>query len=169
MYFMEMCGAGINIFVNMVALKMDIKKTGIHILLWTGLYLFWVLVFRNRSFAFSRAATIEFCYLFFIAANFYFNVLFNIPVFLYRQRYLVFGLLLMAGIVVGALLRVPVATYLNQHYFMPGKQQPGFNELFLKSFVNKHIDTLMRVDFFVLGKESDKVNDLIEKEANTAL
>ena len=36
----------------------------------------------------------------------------------------------------GALLRVPVATYLNQHYFMPGKQQPGFNELFLKSFVN---------------------------------
>ena len=136
MYFMEMRGAGINILVNMATLKTDIKKTGIHILLWTGLYLFWVLVFRNRSFAFSRAATIEFCYLFFIAANFYFNVLFTIPVFLYRQRYLVFGLLLMAGVIVGALLRVPVATYLNQHYFMPGKQQPGFNELFLKSFVN---------------------------------
>ena len=120
----------------MAVLKMDRKKTSIHLLLWTGLYLFWVMIFQNRSFAFSRTVTVEFCYLFFIAANFYYNVLFTIPVFLYRQKYIAFGLLLLAGIVVGALLRVPVATYLNQHYFMPGKKQPGFNELFFKSFIN---------------------------------
>jgi two-component system LytT family sensor kinase len=115
---------------------MDKKKTVIHILLWVGLYLFWIFVLQNRSFAFSRTVTVEFCYLFFIAANFYFNIAYNIPRFLYRQKYVLFGMMLLAGITVAALLRVPLASYLNLHYFMPGKLQPGFSVLFLKSFVN---------------------------------
>jgi two-component system LytT family sensor kinase len=79
---------------------------------------------------------VEFCYLIFIAANFYFNISITIPKFLYRQKYIIFGLLFLSGIIVTALLRVPLATWLNLHYFIPGKTQPGFKALFLKSFIN---------------------------------
>jgi LytS/YehU family sensor histidine kinase len=43
---------------------------------------------------------------------------------------------MMLGIVVTALLRVPLATYLNQHHFLVGQQQPGAVQLFINSFVN---------------------------------
>ncbi len=126
-------------------MKMNSKKTGLHILLWAGLYLFWILVLQNRSFAFSRTLTVEFCYLFFIAANFYFNIGYTVPRFLYRQQYVIFGLLFFAGIAVAALLRVPLASYLNLHYFIPGKPQPAAIDLFLKSFVNIFIWTISLV------------------------
>ncbi len=106
------------------------------ILLWITLYLFWILIFQRRSFAFSRTMTVEFCYLLFIIANFYFNVGFIIPRFLYQQKYISFAVLFLTGIVTGALLRVPLALYLNQHLFMPGRVQPGIYELFINSFIN---------------------------------
>jgi LytS/YehU family sensor histidine kinase len=94
------------------------------------------MVFQKREFAFSRTATVEFCYLIFIAANFYFNIYFTIPRFLYRKKYFLFALFMMLGIIVAALLRVPLATYLNRHYFLVGKPQPGFSPLFINSFLN---------------------------------
>ena len=115
---------------------MNIKKILQHVLLWVVLYFFWILVFRNRSFSFSRTISVEFCYLFFVAGCFYFNIRYNIPRFLYQQRYLVFSILFTGAIVIAALLRVPVASYLNSHVFIPGKPQPGFDQLFLKSFLN---------------------------------
>ena len=126
-----------NIFVPYTNGKM-LKQYKIlfHLLLWSILYLFWLLVFQKRSFVFSRTMTVEFCYLFFIAGNYYFNTLFNIPHFLYRHKYVVFGFFLLAGILVSAALRVPVARYLNLHFFIPGKPQPGMSQLFLNSFVN---------------------------------
>jgi len=113
--------------------KREILK---HALLWSLLYLFWIFVFRNRSFSFSRTISVEFCYLFFVAACFYFNTRFNVPRYLYQQRYLLFSVLFTGTILVAALLRVPVATYLNHHVFMRGRPQPGFNQLFLQSFLN---------------------------------
>src|SRR5882762_10143742 len=115
---------------------MNRNKIWPQILLWASLYLFWVLIFQRRTFAFSRTMTVEFCYLIFIAANFYFNVSFTIPRFLYRRKYVLFAVLFLAGIVTGALLRVPLALYLNQHYFIPGRPQPGIIELFFNSFIN---------------------------------
>ena len=94
------------------------------------------MVFQKREFAFSRTATVEFCYLIFIAANFYFNILYLIPQFLYKKKYISFSILFLSGIGITALLRVPLAAFLNQHYFLVGKQQPGFEELFITSFVN---------------------------------
>jgi len=80
--------------------------------------------------------TVEFCYLLFIAANYYFNVYFNIPAFLYKKKYTAFALLFLAGIITTSLLRVPLATYLSQHYFAPGKTPADFSELFFNSFTN---------------------------------
>jgi len=45
-------------------------------------------------------------------------------------------LLLLAGITVGALLRVPLASWLNRRYFMVGKPQPSWPALFVNSFTN---------------------------------
>lgn len=116
--------------------KMKNNKTIIHIVFWIALYLFWILVFQKRTFVFTRTMTVEFCYLFFVAANFYFNIKFTIPRFLYRQRYVLFTFFLLAGIISGTLLRVPLAAYLNLHYFIPGKQQPALSQIFLNSLIN---------------------------------
>ena len=142
------------------------KKTLYNILLWIGLYFLWVVVFQKRAFAFSRTMTIQFCYLLFIAGNYYFNVFYNVPFFLYRKKYAAFGLLFLAGIMVASLLRVPLATYLNQHYFAPGKLPPGFSELFFNSLINIFIWTIC----LVAGKLiTDRIRfqryiDVIEKE-----
>jgi hypothetical protein len=112
------------------------KRTWYNIAFWIGLYLFWILVFQKRAFAFSKTMTVEFCYLFFIAANYYFNIYFAVPAFLYKKKYVLFAMLFLAGIFFASLLRVPVATYLSVHFFAPGKRPPGFTELFLNSFTN---------------------------------
>jgi hypothetical protein len=112
------------------------KKIGYNILLWLGLYFLWILVFQKRAFAFSKTMTVEFCYLLFVAANYYLNIYFIIPRFLYRKKYVWFASLFIAGIVTAALLRVPLATWLSEHYFAPGKPPPAFSELFLNSLTN---------------------------------
>jgi hypothetical protein len=142
------------------------KRTLYNILLWIGLYLLWVIVFQKRAFAFSRTMTIQFCYLLFIAANYYFNVYYTVPAFLYRKKYAGFALLFLGGIVVASLLRVPLATYLNQHYFAPGKPPPGFPELFFNSFVNIFIWTICLVagKLIIDRMRFEKYIEVIEKE-----
>ncbi|PWT97429.1 MAG: hypothetical protein C5B52_13780 [Bacteroidetes bacterium] len=114
----------------------------VHALAWGALYLFWVMVFQKRAFAISHTATIEFCYLVFIAINFYYNVYFAIPRFLYKRKYVRYALLFVCGITIAAILRVPVAAYLNSAYFFPGKPQPSYQAIFITSFVNILLWTL---------------------------
>lgn len=123
-----------------------IKNTYLlHAIAWVGLYLFWVMVFQKRAFTLSRTATVEFCYLLFVVANYYYNVYFIIPKCLYKQSYIVYGILFSLGIVVTALLRVPLAVYLNAHYFLVGKPQPTPSAVFVASFVNIFIWSLCLV------------------------
>jgi len=137
-----------------------------NILLWIGLYLLWVIVFQKRAFSFSRTMTIQFCYLLFIAANYYFNIFYTVPNFLYRKKYVAFALLFLAGIVTASLLRVPLATYLSQHYFAPGKPPPGFSELFFNSLINIFIWTICLVaGKLILDRiRFQKYIEVIEKE-----
>ena len=108
----------------------------IDILWWAALYLFWVLVLQNRAFTLSRTLTIQFCYLFFIAANYYFHVAFTMPRFLYRKNYVAFGALLLSGILVTALLRVPLAIYMNRHLFNAGDPSSQPLTIFYSSLLN---------------------------------
>ena len=112
------------------------KNNWLQLVWWIGLYIFWVIIFQKRAFSFSRTATVEFCYLLFIAGNYYLNVYYTIPVFLYRKKYAGFLSLMLAGILVAALLRVPLAMFLNQNLFMVQKPRPGFSTLFVNSFLN---------------------------------
>jgi two-component system LytT family sensor kinase len=107
-----------------------------HLAGWTGLYLFWVIIFQKRALSFSRTATVELCYLIFIAANFYFTVYYTVPKYLYKKKYLEFAALFIFGLLIAAMLRVPLATYLNSHYFLIGKPQPTPSSLFIASFFN---------------------------------
>lgn len=111
-------------------------RVWIHIVLWAGLYFFWVALFQNRALVFTRTLTVQFCYLIFIVANYYLQVYWAIPRYLYRKKYISFLLILAGGILLGALLRVPLAMYLGEHYFHPGAPSPGFSSLFTGSLLN---------------------------------
>jgi len=142
------------------------KGTLYHILFWIGLYLFWIIVFQNRAFAFSKTMTVGFCYLLFISANYYFNIYYAVPRFLYRRKYALFALQSVAGIVLASLLRVPVATYLGEHYFAPGKVPPSFSNLFFDSLVNIFIwvIALVAAKLIIDRVRFQKYIDAIEKE-----
>lgn len=127
---------------------MDQRPNWTHVLWWIGIYLFWIGVFQTRAFTFSRTVTVQFCYLLFIAANYYFSVYITIPRLLYRKKYFAFGSALMGGILLAALLRVPLAMYLSAHYFSPGGSQPPFGQVFFDSALNIFI----WVVFIVAGK-----------------
>ena len=116
--------------------KMTKRKKWLYHLWWIALYIFWIMIFQKREFAFSTTVTIQFCYLIFIGANFYFNIYYTIPVFLYTKKYFSFVVLFLAGIVTAAFLRVPLATYLNYHYFLAGRAQPTASALFINSLLN---------------------------------
>jgi hypothetical protein len=90
------------------------------IIWWAALYLFFVFVLQNRVITLSRSMTVQFCYLAFIAANYYFQVFFGIPHFLHRKQYFLFVSSLIAGIVITAALRVPLVVYMNSHVFASG-------------------------------------------------
>lgn len=114
-----------------------------HLLGWVGMYLFWVMIFQKRSFELSTTATIEFCYLIFVAANYYFNIAVIVPRFLYRQKYVEYILLFVIGVGVTALLRVPLAAYLNANYFFPSQPQPSLSAIFIASLLNIFIWTAL--------------------------
>jgi two-component system LytT family sensor kinase len=148
-------------------------KPWTHIAAWTGLYICWILIFQNHALAITTTMTVEFCYLFFIAGNYYFNVQFTIPKLLYQKKYITFGLMLLAGIVAGAILRVPLAMYLNKHFFLVDKPQPLPSKIFLNSLVNifvwvicivaaKVIIDKIRFQNYVAGIEKEKIKNELD-------
>ncbi|HWK06120.1 MAG TPA: histidine kinase [Puia sp.] len=107
-----------------------------HVIGWTGLYLVWTLLFRDHALTVTRTLTVQFCYLFFIAANYYLQIYIGIPFLLYRKKYLAFALVLPAGVALTALLRVPLSLFLQRHVFRTGLPAPSFGNLFRDSFLN---------------------------------
>jgi len=137
-----------------------------HIATWTLLYLFWVTVLQNRSLTFSRTLTVQFCYLAFIAGNYYFDLYFTIPRFLYRRRYFLFGLSVIGGILVASFLRTLLALYMTKHVFQPGGRPPEFQSVFLNSLLNIAFWTIviLAVHLVIEKIRFRKYIDTIEKE-----
>jgi LytS/YehU family sensor histidine kinase len=122
------------------------------------------MVFQKRALALSQTVTVQFCYLVFIAANYYFNIYFIVPNYLYKNKYYSFIFLFLIGVSVTALMRVPLAMFLNKHYFLVSQAQPGFETIFIASYLNIFIWTLVIVsgkliiDRFQFQLYIDKVN-----------
>ncbi|HVV03776.1 MAG TPA: histidine kinase, partial [Puia sp.] len=135
-----------------------------------ALYLFFVFILQNRVITLSRSLTVQFCYLAFIAANYYFQVLYGIPRLLHRRQYILFITLLVTGIVVTAALRVPLVVYMNSHVFSSGNTSQGLTDIFYSSLLNIAIWVIvilsikLMLDRMLLQQRLDKV----EKEKTKA-
>jgi two-component system LytT family sensor kinase len=107
----------------------------IHVAAWTGLYIFWLLLFQNHAFTLSRTMTIEFCYLLFITTDYYVIVYFIIPGYLQQKKYLSFILITAGLIALSAWLRALVAVQMNLHFFHTNPI-PDFSKLYFNSIIN---------------------------------
>jgi len=112
------------------------NKVIYHLGFWLLAYLFWTFIFRNGTLVLTHALTIQFCYLIFIAGNYYYNSLFTVPVLLNRKKYLAFGLCFMVGILAGALARVPVSYLVSKYLFRVDVSRFNYGKVFSDSFVN---------------------------------
>ena len=142
------------------------NRIWMHIATWGLLYLFWITVLQNHALTFSRTLTIEFCYLLFIAGNYYFNIYFTIPQFLHRKKYLSFGGLVAGGIVMGAFLRTLLSIYINEHFFSPGATEIAVGTVFFNSLLNISlwVTCIMAVRLIIEKIHFRKYIDTIEKE-----
>jgi two-component system, LytTR family, sensor kinase len=104
-----------------------------------------VYFFENHAFTFTRTLTVQFCYLSFVAVDYYFIVYSLFNRVLYKKGYFLFILAVLGIIAVSSLLRSELAVFMNENYFMQGKQQPPFSEILLSSFVNIFIWVLVLV------------------------
>jgi LytS/YehU family sensor histidine kinase len=111
------------------------NKVVYHIAFWLLAYLFWIFIFRNGTLVLTHAITIQFCYLVFVSANYYLNTLYAIPHLLNKKQYVKYGLVFLTGILVTALIRVPVSAWVVTHVF---KMNARFSavSVFTDSFVN---------------------------------
>jgi len=121
------------------------QRIWISIGLWAGLYLCWITIFHDHVFTVTRTLTVQFCYLLFVAANYYAQVGYAIPKLLHRKKYLLFTLFLPAAIGVSALLRTPLAIWLQVHFFRPGSAPPDAAAVFRDSFLNIFIWVIITV------------------------
>jgi hypothetical protein len=112
------------------------NKIVYHLAFWLVAYVCWVFIFRNGTLVLTRSITIQFCYLLFIAGNYYFNLFFNIPRYLNRKKYVLFGLYFIAGVALASALRVPVSVFVSKYLFHISAPPPGFLYVFYNSFVN---------------------------------
>lgn len=144
---------------------MKINKINYHILIGVGVYLLWFFIFGDYSFSLSKTVSVQFCYLLFITADYYFTIYYIVPRFLKKRKY-VFFILLSAGIIAfSALLRALVSMELNTHIFITGPQ-PAFGALYIDSLVNIFI----WVELFIISTMiADRISNqqqlvLLEKE-----
>ena len=112
------------------------NKVIYHLAFWLLAYLFWIFIFRNGTLVLTHALTIQFCYLIFIAGNYYYNSLFTVPVLLNRKKYLAFGVCFLIGILAGAMMRVPVSFLISKYLFKVDVSQFNPVKVFSDSFVN---------------------------------
>jgi two-component system, LytTR family, sensor kinase len=116
-----------------------------HILSWSILYILWIFFFQNHTFTLTRTLTVQFCYLSFVALDYYLIVYFLFHHVLYKKGYLLFILTCLSIIGASAFLRSELAVFMNAHFFIKGNQQPAFNEILLSSLINIFIWVLVLV------------------------
>ena len=88
---------------------------------------------------------IEFCYLVFIAANYYFNVYYTIPHYLSRQKYLLFFLIVGVFLVITTWLRAEVVLFINSYFYGIPSSHIDFGKLYINSLLNIFVWTLCLV------------------------
>src|SRR5438128_4164707 len=96
---------------------------------WAAVYVLWIAVFQNRSFTLTRTLTVEFCYMLFIAADFYTIVYYLIPQVLDKRGYVPFVGSAFVLLFISSLLRARLALFMNNAIFLKGTPQIPFLDL----------------------------------------
>lgn len=112
------------------------KYIALNLLLWLLLYAFWIFVFQHASITITRTMQIEFCYLVFIAANYYFQIYFAIPRYLGRQKYAVFLLASAIFLLISTWARAEVVLFINAFLYNIQPSQIDFTKLYFNSLLN---------------------------------
>lgn len=135
-------------------------------LLWAGLFVLWMVVFQNKTLSFSRTAGIQFCYLVFIAANFYFHTWFTIPRFLDQRRYFIFAASGLLFVVVTSWLRSEVAWFINTRFYDVPAKDMDVIALYWSSLLNISVWTLVLVagKIFTDKIKHEQYTGALEKE-----
>jgi len=138
----------------------------VHCLFWLLAWIFWVFVFRNNTLVLTHAITVQFCYLLFIATNYYFNTLYNIPHVLNKKQYLKFGGLFILAIAITALIRVPVSKLVTTYVFKVTGAPFNYTTVFYNSFVNILFWVVLILAGKMIGEKirSEMYIEKIEKE-----
>ena len=114
----------------------SVNKALYHCIFWLLAYFFWVYIFRNNTLVLTRTITIQFCYLVFIAINYYFDSAYAIPYLLNRRKYLLFLLAFFAMVTATAWLRVPVSYVVRKYLFRINDVHFDSLNVFYESFIN---------------------------------
>ncbi len=117
-------------------LFLKINKVVYHLAFWLAAYFFWIFIFRNGTLVLTHTITIQFCYLAFISVNYYFNALYTIPKLLNKRRYVAFGICFIGGVIITALVRIPVSMFVVTYVFKVPHPQFSYLNIFLDSFIN---------------------------------
>jgi two-component system LytT family sensor kinase len=115
---------------------LKINKIIYHLTFWLLAYFFWIFIFRNGALVLTHTITIQFCYLAFISVNYYFNALYTIPKLLNKRQYVKFGILFITGIVLTALIRIPVSMFVVTYIFEVQNPHFDYFTIFRDSFIN---------------------------------
>lgn len=118
------------------AAPLKINKAIYHLGFWSLAYFFWIYIFRNNALVITHTITIQFCYLVFIASNYYFNSLYAIPKLLNRKKYAQFAGAFLVMIAVTAWLRVPVSYMVRNYLFGIHDIHYNILNVFYESFIN---------------------------------
>src|SRR4051812_47953702 len=161
--FVIVCLTGVVLLDKLLQMKK--ASVSMHIAAWTVLYALWVAIFQNHAFSFTRTVTVQFCYLLFITANYYFINVFLSPRYLVRKKYGYFISLVVLSVLISAWLRALVALQMNELFFHPASM-PHLDSLFINSIINISIWVLLLVTGKMLldRTQTHKQLEMLEQE-----
>jgi two-component system LytT family sensor kinase len=107
-----------------------------HLAFWLLAYACWIFIFRDGTLMLTHTVTVQFCYLLFIAINFYINTEYAIPQLLNKKKYVLFALCFIGSILVTSVLRVPVSWLVNTYIFKVDTTHFDYLSVFFNSFIN---------------------------------
>jgi two-component system, LytTR family, sensor kinase len=136
----------------------------LEIVFWIGLYIIWVFIFQNRTIIITRTLGIQFCYLVFIALNYYFTVNYLIPRFLNKNKFILFLIQFILSTALTALMRAIVSYFITIYLYH--LQHPDFAYLYPVSLLNIFIWTsLLVAGKMIIDKvRSQRYSEAVEKE-----
>jgi two-component system, LytTR family, sensor kinase len=136
----------------------------LEIAFWIGLYIIWVFIFQNRTIIITRTLGIQFCYLVFIALNYYLTINYFIPQILNKNNYVSFLVLFILSTALAALMRAIVSYFITIYlYHLP---PPDFVHLYPVSLLNIFIWTgILVAGKMIIDKvRNQRYSEAVEKE-----